>query len=146
MARWMLLLVAVTAVLAVPATASAAPAFTDWTGAGAGQATGALNGTSVLLSGPQVTAPPGSVVDGSSTYFAPARFTPSLAAGDAIEIIGANGSSFTLASGDPVENPVLHLGSLATELGFSAATYPAAVGPGHVHGQRRLRHRPAGAG
>jgi hypothetical protein len=96
--------------------------FVDWTAVSGNVATGSVHGTSVSLSGSEVTAPPASTVDGSSAAFAGAAYTPSLSMGDAIRFVAGPNTSYTLNFGQPVLDPVLHLRSLASTLEFPAET------------------------
>ena len=107
--------------LATP-VASQETEFTDWTAVIDGVAHGTLHGSSVMLSGTNVTAPPSSVVDGSFTAFSRPDFTPPLPTTDAIHFIGSTGNSYTLQFGSPVTDPILHLGSLASTLHFPTGT------------------------
>ncbi len=123
--RRMLTAVAALAALAVPAQvahAQSAQDFTDWTSVAGNVASGTLHGSAVSLSGTTVSPPPGSTVDGSSTFFNRADFTPPLAASDAIQFIGASGNSYTLQFANPVTDPVLHLASIASTLHFPPGT------------------------
>ena len=107
--------------LATP-VASQEAEFTDWTAVIDGVAHGTLLGSSVMLSGTIVTAPPNSVVDGSFTAFNRADFTPPLPTTDAIHFIGSTGNSYTLEFGSAVTDPILHLGSLGSTLHFATGT------------------------
>ena len=122
--RWLPGLAAVVVALAAPAAARAqaqAPsAFADWTTVGANVATGTLLGQSISLSGNHVD--PASPLDGSSTVFASAFFSPPLATSDAAVFYGSPGYTYTLAFGAPVQDPVLHVSSLASTLQFPAGT------------------------
>ncbi len=123
-----LIAVAAVAALAVPALSAqvafgqTAQDFTDWTSVGANVATGTLHGSTVTLSGTTVSPSPGSTLDGSSTFFNRADFTPPLATSDHIQFIGAGGNSYTLAFATPVTDPVLHLASIASTLHFAPGT------------------------
>jgi hypothetical protein len=103
--------------LATP-VASQESAFADWTSVSANVATGTLRGTSVLLSGTDISDPPGSVIDGSQTVFNRPEFTPSLPTSDAIHFVGKTGHAYTLQFGTQVTDPILHIGSLASTLHF----------------------------
>lgn len=104
------------------ASGQSAHVFTDWTSVSGGVAEGTLSGRSVSLSGSDVSSPPASTLDGSSTVFNRPEFSPPLPASDAIQFIGSPGGSYTLRFGAPVTDPVLHLGSLASTLEFPAGT------------------------
>jgi hypothetical protein len=96
--------------------------FADWLAVDANVATGTLKGASISLSGSNVVGPPGSTVDGSSTVFNRADFSPPLATGDAVGFYGDPGYSYVLTFGFPRRDPILHLGSLASTLAFPPGT------------------------
>jgi hypothetical protein len=102
-----------------PAAPLPAPAPADWTTAGGTLATGSLVGTPVQLSGNHVFgADQGSAIDGNAPYFNGSDFSPALAKSDAIQIGGRTGYSYTIHFDDPITNPVLEVGSLASQLTF----------------------------
>lgn len=104
------------------ASSQSAQDFADWTSASGSVASGTLHGSSISLSGTNVSSTPASVVDGSSTVFNRPEFTPPLPTSDAIHFIGSTGNSYMLQFGSAVSNPVLHLGSLASTLHFPTGT------------------------
>jgi hypothetical protein len=107
------------AVLAQTAT----PEFADWTTLPSGNAilTGTLLGRTVTATGG--TFHPSSVLDGTSPIFAGPNFSPSLALSDAPELFGTNpATTYTIAFGTTVRDPILHLSSLASTLTFPAGT------------------------
>ncbi|HEX6714941.1 MAG TPA: hypothetical protein VF066_16240 [Thermoleophilaceae bacterium] len=81
--------------------------------------TGTLLGQSIVLTGPFQ---PGSVFDGSYTGFSDSRFTPSLASTDFVTLDVTPGTSYALDFGAPVENPTLHLATIASILRFPTGT------------------------
>ena len=102
---------------------SAAPEFADWTAVEGNTVRGTLLGRPISMSGGVISQVPGSVVDGSSTLFAGPEFTPPLPSSDAPELRASDPpSTFTLALGGPVVDPILHLASLGSELTFPAGT------------------------
>jgi hypothetical protein len=99
--------------------------FADWTDVSGSPAvaTGTLRSdVSVRLEGSQIDPHPSSRVDGSSTVFDRAEFSPPLATSDSIHFRGATGNSYTLQFGSPVTDPVLHFASLASTLHFPPGT------------------------
>ena len=108
---------------AEPGLGQSAPEFADWTAVEGNTVRGTLLGRAISMTGGQISPLPGSVVDGSSTLFAGPEFTPPLAAGDAPELRASDPpSTFTLALGGPVVDPILHLASLGSTLTFPAGT------------------------
>jgi hypothetical protein len=127
--RVRLVIVAIVGLVAIAGTAepvlgqSAAPEFADWTAIEGNTVRGTLLGRPVSMSGGVISQLPGSVVDGSSTLFAGPEFTPPLAFSDAPELRASDPpSTFTLALGGPVVDPILHLASLGSALTFPAGT------------------------
>jgi hypothetical protein len=123
--RWIAALLAALALGAEPARAD--PGFADWTSVGAaetpGRADGTLLGASVSLAGGTIGHT--STLDGSGPNFAnPAFFTPPLAHSDRLDLYGtaAPGSEYTLTFGAPVQDPVLHVGNLASIFEFPPNT------------------------
>jgi hypothetical protein len=115
----------IVALSASPARAQDVLEFPDWTAVSANVATGTLLGHTITLSGSQVSDPPASIVDGTSSLFAGPYFTPPLPRSDAIEFRANNSSaipSYTLNFGAPTTGPVLHLGSLGSTLQFPPGT------------------------
>lgn len=112
--------VALTMLAVTSAPASAAPIFSDWTSAdfGANVAIGNLGGATVTLNACDTNY---AVLDGSSTGYANANYTPALALSDTVEVLGhgvtpyANSVTFSA----PVTNIVLHIASLASTLTFT---------------------------
>jgi hypothetical protein len=93
--------------------------FTHWATAGGEIATGRLNDMDVTLSGPL----------GSAFYlhddypnFNQSQFTPQLPATGMVEIVGAVGHAFHVDLSEPLEDPVLLLGSLASVMTFPPGT------------------------
>ncbi len=123
-----LLAAALIAGAGLSASAGEAPAqsaqfqFADWMSVSGGAAGGTLNAGSISLSGSDVSSPPASTLDGSSTVFNRPDFSPPLPTSDAIHFLGSPGGSYALQLGAPVTDPVLHLGSLASTLEFPAGT------------------------
>jgi hypothetical protein len=108
---------------AEPGLGQSAPEFADWTAVEGNTVRGTLLGRSVSMSGGTISPLPGSVVDGSSTLFSGPEFTPPLASSDAPELRASDPpSTFTLALGGPVVDPILHLASLGSTLTFPAGT------------------------
>lgn len=93
--------------------------FIHWTSANANGALGTLHGGPVTLSGPMGTA--FALHDEYSNFATPA-FTPQLAATGMVEIASGPGHSFTLAFGAALQDPIFHLGSLASVLTFPPRT------------------------
>lgn len=122
MRAWTLVLGVLAALVAsagAAAQAHAAPAAADWTAASANTAGGTLLGTSVSLSGSDVSdTGHGSVLDGTAWYFAGPAFSPALPKSDAIHIGNAPGHSFTIRLGRPITDPILELGSLGSPIDF----------------------------
>jgi hypothetical protein len=104
------------------------PPFTDWTSVGANTASGTLLATSVSLSGSHVWPTPTSRVDESWPYFDGPTFSPALARSDEIQISGGTGYAYTLRFGAPVTDPILELGSLASQITFPAGTVVTKLG------------------
>lgn len=100
-------------------SATAAPhEFADWSSRTNLTTNGTLQGRNVVLTSPEVVG--GNVFNGTSTQFSDASiFTPAIAFGDQIEIVGRNGDSYTLDFGGPTKDPVFHLYSLASTIAFS---------------------------
>lgn len=114
-------LATLTFLLAVPSWAGAAGGFTfaDWTGTTAGGVTGQLLGSELTLSGPTG---PAHAFDGTSTVFATSDFSPPLTTSDAVYITGLNGNSYTLEFANPLQDPVVHIHSLASTIAFPGGT------------------------
>jgi hypothetical protein len=99
---------------------------TDWTSVSANDAGGTLLGAHVTLTrqaAPEQHYPLsyGSVLDRTWTYFAGAIFSPALPASDVIHVMGPrdHGVTYHYAIGGlPTTRPILHLGSLASAIGF----------------------------
>jgi len=64
----------------------------------------------------------GSQFDGGYPFWNREFYVPRLVASDAVGIVGSNGNAYTLTFGAPVQDPILHLGSLASTLAFPAGT------------------------
>ncbi|MEN8649618.1 galactose oxidase-like domain-containing protein [Streptomyces sp. 21So2-11] len=100
--------------------------FVDWTFCNdeKTEAIGSLGGHQVTLTGRRTVAtdeaPLGTaLLDGTSSHFHTASFTPPLPATDLMEIVGLRGgSSFRVEFDAEVKDPVFHLGSLASTLEF----------------------------
>src|SRR5947209_13122441 len=110
--------------LAASAAGETVQDFTDWTSVSGtpAVANGTLHGTAVALSGTNVSLPPSSTLDGSSTVFNRSDFSPPLPTSDAIQFIGSSGNSYTLTFSTPVTDPVLDFGSIGSTLHFPAGT------------------------
>ncbi|MEU0256833.1 hypothetical protein ABZ299_31150 [Streptomyces sp. NPDC006184] len=93
--------------------------FVHWISADANAASGTLHGGEVTLSGPMGTA---FFLHDDFRNFANAAFTPQLAETGMVEIVGGRGHSFTLSFGVTLQDPIFHLGSLASVLTFPAGT------------------------
>ncbi|MGH9223069.1 MAG: Ig-like domain-containing protein, partial [Acidimicrobiales bacterium] len=87
----------------------------------ANTATGTLRGVTVVLSGSEISEN-GFVIDGTAPVFNHAEFTPPLPAADLVQIRGRTGDAYRLTFSQPVANPTMHLGSLASTLTFTGIT------------------------
>jgi hypothetical protein len=105
-----------------PAPAQAAPEFNDWTSVSNNVAFGTLLGSSITLAGNVVDPPPISVLDGTSQMYVKSYFSPPLANTDALQFRSGVGYSYRLTFGTEVQDPVLHLESIASTLTFPAGT------------------------
>jgi hypothetical protein len=99
-------------------------AFVDWRTADALGATGVLHGHDVTLTGTMGTA---FYLDGNYPGFDSDAFSPRLPAADMVEISARDDRTFTLSFGTPVEDVLLHLGSLGSTLTFDPGTEAAKV-------------------
>jgi hypothetical protein len=93
--------------------------FTNWATASGDVATGRLNDANVTLTGPLGTA--FFLHDDYPNYDQP-PFTPQLPATGMVEIVGAAGHTFQVDFAEPVEDPVLLLGSLGSVMTFPPGT------------------------
>lgn len=93
--------------------------FVHWTSANTDGALGTLHGGPVTLSGPMGTA---FYLHDDYPHFARATFTPTRAATGMVEVVGGLGHSFTLSFGAVLQDPIFHLGSLASVLTFPPGT------------------------
>jgi hypothetical protein len=108
--------------------------FTDWTTFDPDHKTvfGTLGSTSVTLTWDSAGTVNPVCLDGTSTGFSLAAFTPALATSDALEFRGYPSSPvYTITFGVPVVNPILHIASLASILTFSGAT-PIEISSDHL--------------
>jgi hypothetical protein len=105
------------------APAAQAQEFADWT---------TLSNGNTVLSGTLLDAPvmatggpfhPATPLDGSSTQFSSASFSPPLARSDAPEMFGTDPpTTYTITFGTTVRDPILHLDTLASRLTFPVGT------------------------
>ena len=99
---------------------SSDPVFVDWTSVDTDSdvAEGYLFAVPVSLAGFDINY---GVTDGSSTVFNAAVFTPPLESSDCVGILGAPETySYVFTFSSSVNNPIIHLRSLASTLTFSA--------------------------
>ncbi|REK29945.1 MAG: hypothetical protein DWQ42_03325 [Planctomycetota bacterium] len=99
--------------------AGAAVIFTDFQtlNTTSNVATGDLGAAGVTLTGTDLAS---GVLDGTSTFFNQAFFTPQLAMSDFLQISFSQSqtATFSIAFDTPITDPVIHLQSLASELTF----------------------------
>ena len=104
-----------------PATA-ADPQFVDWTSINTTTriAQGSIGSIAVTLSGTVMG--PG-VVNGTSTIFSGASFTPPIATGDSLDLAAYTvPSTYTISFSQTVLDPVFHIADLSTRVTFTGAT------------------------
>ncbi|MDT7582429.1 MAG: hypothetical protein QOK35_3752, partial [Pseudonocardiales bacterium] len=108
------------------------PVFTDFTSLVGGVAHGTLAGRSVTVSGSTIQGTgAGSTMDGSSTQFAGKAWDPSLSHSDALDLVSpSGGATYTLHFGEPVTDPVFHLGAVNAQISFPAGTQVTRVSGG----------------
>jgi len=120
--RRVLTAIAVSLALGLPAGARAQtpPAgFADWTARTPSGVSGTLLGRSIAVAAPIGDS---SVLDGSSTVFASALFTPPLPTSDAPELLLRDVLTWTLSFGAPMLDPVFHVSDLSSSLHFPVGT------------------------
>ena len=101
------------------------PELVDWREAVEDQgALGIWRGGAVRLRGPLGT---GHALAGEFPGFSTADFTPPMAATDAIELVGATGHQFQIDFEVPIQDPVLHLASLGSEIVFAGGVEPVVL-------------------
>ena len=105
--------------------------FVHWAAAQPNGAVGTLHGAPVTLTGPMGTA---FYLRDDYPGFAGPQFTPRLPATGMVELVGAFGHAFTVQFQSRVEDPVLHLGSLASVL-----TFPPGIGVTRLSGDDGFR-------
>ncbi|MFG3604532.1 hypothetical protein [Micromonospora chersina] len=93
--------------------------FVHWTSANPNGAVGTLHGAQVTLSGPMGTA---FYLHDDYPNFGTTSFTPRLNATGMVEIVGGTDHAFTLSFGAAQQDPIMHLGSLASVLTFPPGT------------------------
>jgi len=93
--------------------------FVDWHQVIDDQATGAIFGGDVTLTGPIGT---GSSTDAAFRGYDTEAFEPRLAGSDCVEIVGGAGHSFTLTFATPVQDPFLMLASMGSVITFAPGT------------------------
>lgn len=111
------------------------PVFVDWISANGpqGTATGKLGGTvDVTLTGPAFD-PQYFVLDGSSTVFNSADFSPKLTKSDkAYTIATPTPQAYRISFSQPVMDPIIHFYSLASVVTFDTTNLAKLSGPGGV--------------
>ena len=101
------------------------PELVDWREAVSDQgAVGIWRGGAVRLRGPLGT---GHALLGEFPGFSTADFTPPVPATDAIELVGAPGHQFQIEFDVPIQDPVLHLASLGSEIVFAGGVEPVVL-------------------
>jgi hypothetical protein len=121
--------------IACPVLAARAQVFTDWQtlDENAQIAYGVLGSANVTLTGGNMKTA-GSVLDGSSTVFASSYFTPSLATSDSICFEATSAyQTYRVQFSQPVQNPVLHLGSLASIVTLETTNITRLSGNSHFY-------------
>lgn len=104
------------ALLALSGTAShAALQFTDWTTATASSATGTVGIVNVSLTGSLAA----SEVNGNSTFFDSASFSPPLGQSDYIQLLIQGSQGYTLSFSQAVTDPLIHVFNLASTVTFT---------------------------
>jgi hypothetical protein len=96
--------------------------FTDWgtIDLSANIAQGTIGPVGVTMSGGDLTF---GIIDGSSTAFNSPAFCPPLPSSDLVELIGTSPAlSYTITFDRPLQDPILHVRSLASTLVFTGVT------------------------
>lgn len=108
--------------MALTIPAQATTTFTDWTSVDVGSdvAHGVLGSINVTMTGPNLVY---GVVDNSFTGFDYPFHCPPLANSDLVEFIGSSPAlTYTVSFSSPLQDPVLHISSLASTLEFPGVT------------------------